>query len=103
MLQSEPLDYGSELATVAGMQSIYDERCGPTSRSSVALDELLDRGGDAAEAIRTRFHRTMLWRLRTGRRLPEIETATELHRLSGGRVPIDGWTEPAATTHATPR
>jgi hypothetical protein len=59
--------------------------------SSRALDELLDTDGPESEAIRARFHRTMLWRYRTGRRKPDIETAKTLAELSGGRVPMNGW------------
>lgn len=65
------------------------------SESSVALAAVLEEGGEHAAAITARFHRTMLWRLRTGRRLPELETAIVLQDLSGGRVDAAGWLRPA--------
>lgn len=65
------------------------------SESSVALAQILEEGGEAAEAITARFHRTMLWRLRTGRRLPELETAIVLETLSEGRIQAAGWFRPA--------
>lgn len=61
------------------------------SASSAALDALL--GGESPEstAITARFHRTMLWRLRTGRRFPDLQSAIEIERLSAGQVPASGW------------
>lgn len=65
------------------------------SESSVALAEVLSEGGEEAAAITARFDRSMLWRLRTGRRLPELETAVALQELSGGRIDAAGWLRPA--------
>lgn len=65
------------------------------SESSVALDQFLKDAGEAEmEALSARFHRTMLWKLRTGRRGPELETAVELERLTGGKVSAAGWLNP---------
>lgn len=66
-------------------------RAPASSPASRALDALLTEGGPEAEKVAARFHRTMLWRFRTGRRMPDIVTASALHALSGGRVAIDGW------------
>lgn len=67
-----------------------DANPGP-SASSASLDALLEETSPEAEAIRLRFHRTMLWRLRTGRRSPDLQTAIELGELSKERVPAAGW------------
>jgi hypothetical protein len=62
------------------------------SQSSRALDALLNRGGPAAEAIKTSsIHRTMLWRYRTGRGKPDAKSIALLEQLSGGEVPGNGW------------
>lgn len=68
------------------------------SRSSIALDTLLDIGGEKAEAIRkSTIHRTVLWRYRTGLGKPDVESAALLERLSGGEVAANGWEDlPAA-------
>ncbi|HMI84653.1 MAG TPA: hypothetical protein VK550_11195 [Polyangiaceae bacterium] len=44
-----------------------------------------------ARAIRAAFHRTALWRFRTGRGLPDLRTAVDLCELSGGRVVERDW------------
>ena len=65
--------------------------------SSLALGALLDdKENPHAQAIAGRFHRTMLWRLRTGRRSPDLETAAEVEKLSGGLVTAVGWTQKTA-------
>ena len=53
--------------------------------------EVLNEDGEEAKAIKAEVHRTMLWRFVTGRRSPDADTIAKLHRLSGGRVPADGW------------
>jgi len=63
---------------------------GPTD-SSEALDGLLEKDVPETRAILKRFHRTMLWRFRTGRRSPDLQTAIELQKLSGQKVPAAGW------------
>jgi hypothetical protein len=60
------------------------------------LDALLDETSPEAEAIKLRFHRTMLWRLRTGRRSPDLQTAIQIGELSKERVPAAGWGVKAA-------
>lgn len=69
---------------------------GPLSVSAASLGAILDRSGKAATYIRERWHRTMLWRWRTGRGRPDLDTAAELHKVTRGRVRADGWTTPAA-------
>lgn len=59
--------------------------------SAVALSIVLSEDGQAARAITARFHRTLLWRLTTGRGLPDLATATELETLSGGRIDATKW------------
>jgi hypothetical protein len=44
-----------------------------------------------ADAIRRRFHRTELWRLRTGRRVAELDTADFIERATKGRIPVQWW------------
>jgi hypothetical protein len=64
------------------------------SPSSRALDALLDsEEGDALkEAFRLEnFHRTVLWRYRTGRGKPEVGGAAKIERITDGRVPANGW------------
>jgi len=70
------------------------------SESSVALDEVLQEDGVESRAIAERFHRTMLWRLRTGRRSPDLKTAGELQELSAGRVDALGWLKPVRLRRA---
>lgn len=62
--------------------------------SSRALDSLLDTDTPQSKAIKSRFHRTMLWRLRTGRRSPDLDTAAEIEKLTRGTRPVTaiGWT-----------
>jgi hypothetical protein len=68
------------------------------STAAVALEKLLSGDSDAAQAIRSRFHRTMLWRFMTGNRLPDLTTAIELQKLSHGRVRADAWVSATART-----
>lgn len=69
------------------------------SLSSRALDELLNEGGDAADAVKgSGIHRTLLHRYRTGKGKPDAETVAKLDRVSGGRVPANGWEDTADET-----
>lgn len=63
----------------------------PLSKSARALVRVLDEGGPLAEKIRGRFHYTVLWRWKTGRRAAGRATAFELEKMSGGQIPADGW------------
>lgn len=40
---------------------------------------------------KTAFHRTDLWRYRTGKGKPSADSIALLERLTGGRVPANGW------------
>lgn len=73
------------------------------SASAAALDRLLKSNDAVAEVVRRSVHRTMLWRFRTGERVPNVETAGRLHALTGGIVPADGWVrESCPPAHAEP-
>jgi hypothetical protein len=50
--------------------------------------------GTLARAIKRKFHRSVLWRLRTGRRLPELEGAVLMARVTKRRIPEVYWTKP---------
>lgn len=63
--------------------------------ASEILDLILDTDGPDAEAIRARFHRTMLWRYRTGRRTPHSNVLPTLTALSRGKIPMPAWFEKA--------
>jgi hypothetical protein len=65
---------------------------GPLPPAGEALAEVLKTNGKMAQAIKKRFHRTMLWRWKTGRGTPDLHSAPELQKLSRGRVRADGWT-----------
>ena len=73
------------------------------SLSSRALDQLLEAGGEQAEAIKGLLHRTVLWRYRTGKGKPDADTIAKLDRLSEGFVPANGWEDEldsaASTSH----
>lgn len=69
------------------------EGMAPLSPSAIALAEILKDDPETVRRLADRIHRTMLWRYSTGRRLPDLARAVALHRLTGGRVPVDGWTE----------
>jgi hypothetical protein len=76
------------------------------SLSSRALDALLDEDTPEAKEIKAAFaapggvHRTVLWRYRKGYGKPDAETVAKIERVTGGRVPANGWEdiakEPAA-------
>lgn len=70
------------------------------SESSRLLDALLSEGGDVAALLVATFHRTTLWRLRTGRRRPEMDTANDIARITHGRVPVTGWVAKRSTRAA---
>lgn len=61
------------------------------SNSAIALHRLLEEKTPETEALTARYHRTALWRYRKGDRKPDVETAAEIERISGGRVPANGW------------
>jgi hypothetical protein len=62
------------------------------SCASAALDVLLSLDGDPhADAVRERFHRTHLHKLRRGERKPDADTAFQIETLTQGRVPAVGW------------
>lgn len=61
------------------------------SVASRALNQLLDEGGELADAVRAVVHRTVLWRYRTGRGKPDVDTAAKLEEASAGRVQANAW------------
>jgi hypothetical protein len=64
------------------------------SRSGQALDQTLQRGGAAAEAVlATGIHVTQLWRYKTGRGRPGAANTAKLHRATGGKVAAEGWAD----------
>ena len=63
------------------------------TRASVEFDKILDEVGPIARAIRARFHRTELWRLRTGRRVARLDTANAVKEITKGRIPSHWWLE----------
>lgn len=54
---------------------------------------ILEEGGDLAEAIKKEsgMHRTRLHAYRKGKGKPDADGIAVLHKLTGGRVPADGW------------
>ena len=75
------------------------------SRSSKALDHLLDVGGPEAESIKSEsgIHRTVLWRYRTGKGKPDADTVAILDRLTGGKVPANGWEDESPSDAGQPK
>lgn len=66
------------------------------SDSSRALDALLNDGSDFAKAVADAFtaekiHRTVVWRYRNGKGKPDADTIAKIERITGGRVPANGW------------
>jgi len=61
------------------------------SASSEKLRRLLLGDSPMARAIRQQFERSMLWRFRTGRRTPGLETALDLATITRGRLSLEGW------------
>lgn len=73
------------------------------SRSSRALDDLLEGGGREADAIAKEFHRTVLWRYRKAKGKPDADGVALLERMSGGRVPANGWEDEGTRGKPKPR
>lgn len=72
------------------------------SQSSRALDALLRRGGEDADAIRaSQIHAPNLSRFRNGHTKPSIVTAILLERLSSGEVPANGWEDESTSGEHT--
>lgn len=67
-----------------------------TTRASKELDRILDERGPRAEALKVRFHRTHLWRLRTGRRVANLSTAEKIEKVSKGAIRAKWWLQEAA-------
>lgn len=69
------------------------------SRSSRALDRVLNRGGPKAEAVLALvkpgpmavMDRTSLWRYRNGKTTPPADVASKIHAATRGTVPANGW------------
>jgi len=72
------------------------------SAASLALDELLKTDEQAAKVLRAELHRTMLWRYSNGERKPVAHTAALIERLSGGKVPANGWEDIEFPSEAAP-
>lgn len=79
------------------------------SPASRALDEILSSDSKLDQAIAKKifaevgekaegkkFHRTLLWRYRTGRSKPDVVIAGWLDEVTGGRVSAKGWGGKAA-------
>jgi hypothetical protein len=65
--------------------------------ASRALDELLEAGGALAETVKEKYERTTLWRWRNGHSTPLANDASDLDKLTKGRVPADGWSAEGET------
>lgn len=61
------------------------------SRSSRALQQILEGDDEAAAVYATGIHRTQLWKYSTGRGKPDADGVAKLHRATGGKVAADGW------------
>jgi hypothetical protein len=68
-----------------------------TARSvaSDKLDAVLLKGGPVAKALLRRYHRTVLWRLRTGRRSAAADTRQTVAELTGRKIAPADWEKPA--------
>ena len=68
-----------------------------TTRSvaSDKLDAVLAKGGPVAAALLRRYHRTVLWRLRTGRRSAAPDTRDTIAELTGYKIALVDWVRPA--------
>lgn len=64
------------------------------TRGSRELDRILVENGSLAKAIKRKYHRSVLWRFRTGRRIPELVCAVRMARVTKGRIPEPFWTQP---------
>lgn len=70
------------------------DTCRGPSVASRALDDFCKENNDEAEALRNGrcgVHRTVIWRLRTGRRSPDLSTAALIEKATGGRVRTTDW------------
>lgn len=73
------------------------------TRASRALGEILNEGGPAAERVKARIpDRTTLWRYRNGKTTPPADVASDLDRITDGRVPADGWSSEDAAPDSSP-
>lgn len=61
------------------------------------LAEILDENGLEAQAIRARFHATMVSRWKHGARLPDLQSAILLSEITAGRIAVDAWKLPEQT------
>lgn len=61
------------------------------SESSKALFALLAHGGTQADAVRSLFDRTSLWRYSKGKTTPSADVAARLEEATDGEVPANGW------------
>jgi len=64
------------------------------TKGSRELDKILVEEGRLARAIKREFHRSVLWRYRTGRRLPELDGAVLIAKLTKRRIPEAYWLIP---------
>lgn len=71
------------------------------SQSAIELHRLLEEKSAEADAIKERFHRTVLWKWRTGRGKPSADVLGILEQLSGGRVRANDWLDIAKTGKPT--
>lgn len=71
----------------------------PTACSVLA--EILDENGEPAKAIKARFHPTMISRWKHAARLPDLQSAIELSRLTDGRLPPELWKVPTLAPTGT--
>lgn len=60
------------------------------------LAAILNENGDSARAIRGRFHPTMISRWKHAARLPDLQSAIELSKLTEGRLAPELWELPPA-------
>lgn len=76
------------------------------SAASRALDEILEEGGELAERVKKEsgMHRTRLHTYRKGKGKPDADGIAKLHRITGGRIPADGWEDdpPLSERNPTP-
>lgn len=73
----------------------------PLSPAAKALDAALTGNRSlVAQLVSQGVHRTMLWRFRTGRSKPSVDTAAVLERETCGRVRASEWTEPSTESAA---
>lgn len=71
----------------------YTLLMGKVMPSVVALRRVLERDDEKAKAVKSAFHRTVLWRLVNEKRAPDLTTATTIEQLTDGEVSASGWVE----------